>query len=48
MVELGFFDSVNTYEPKCEGCGEIIKIGESTEYCEKLETQVCKTCKTPV
>ncbi len=42
MDELNFFNSVENLEPKCPGCKIKVEFDISTQYNEKLETQVCK------
>ena len=40
-----FFNDMDHLEPKCPGCGIKIEWGDTTEWCDEKETQVCKECK---
>ena len=41
-----FFNSLDYLDPKCPKCEIKIDWGESTEWCEEKQTQICKNCKT--
>ncbi len=41
---MDYFNSIDYLEPKCPGCGTILKYGINTEFSESLNAMVCKNC----
>jgi hypothetical protein len=44
MEPIRFFDSLQHLEPQCPGCKEKIDYGVTTEWSDKAESHVCKSC----
>ncbi|NQV09476.1 hypothetical protein HQ529_06520 [Candidatus Woesearchaeota archaeon] len=43
-MELNFFDSMESLEPKCPNCNIVLDYGTNTEYVDKHSAHVCLNC----
>ena len=46
MKGIDFFNTMDYLDPRCTQCDTKLKLGETTEFSDEHQTQVCVKCGT--